>query len=399
MPAERRHLLAAAAVLVGAAALVSWFLANFERRTLEIPTGVSAAARRNPYLAAERFLSRLEIPVESRAGRALLLKLPAPTDTLAVGALGALTPARRAALRDWLTQGGRLLVEATTLRADGADPGDLPGELGVRLVALERERGDCPDEALAQIAVGSGAAPLEVSFAPCRALETAAAAAAAVDAGGLTHLVQLPVGAGRVTVVSDSRFMTNAAIGERDHALFLAHLLRPSPGGKVWLLYDSEVPGLAARLWQTVPGALIGAALLIPLWLWSLGARLGPLEPPPERRRRDLMEHLEASGDFLWRRGQSARLAGASRQRVLAAWQRRRPELRRLSPADQAAAIARSLGEPPQALTRALLTPAEGPRAFVDQARRLQALWHGARPPRRPDRRLTPEPNPNERDG
>ena len=51
------------------AAFVSWFLENFERRSLEIDSGYSQAARRNPFLAAERFLARLDIGVESRSGR------------------------------------------------------------------------------------------------------------------------------------------------------------------------------------------------------------------------------------------------------------------------------------------------------------------------------------------
>ena len=142
----------------------------------------------------------------------------------------------------------------------------------------------------------------------------------------------VPIGKGDLTVVSDGSFMTNSGIGKRDHALALAHLAKPAPGGKVWLLYDSSVPWLGALLWAAAPGALLGAAALIPFWLWSFGARLGPLEPPPDRRRRDLAEHLEANGTFLWKRGLASRLVEPTRKRVLAAWQRRRPDLRELGP-------------------------------------------------------------------
>jgi hypothetical protein len=273
----------------------------------------------------------------------------------------------------------------------------MPGELGVRLKDLDGDGEDCAGEAVAEILGGQRGPPLKVSFAPCWALEHAAAGAVALDVGGYARLVQVPVGDGWLTVASDSRFMTNSGIGEGDHALFLARLVAPSPGGKVWLLYDSETPGLGLLLWQAVPGALIAAALLIPIWLWSLGARLGPLALPPDRRRRDLIEHLEASGDFLWRQGQARRLVESSRERVLAAWQRRRPELRRLSPEEQATAIAKALGESPKILTEALLAQADGSGAFVEQAQRLQGLWHGARPVRTIPK--THEQSPNERDG
>jgi hypothetical protein len=109
---------------------------------------------------------------------------------------------------------------------------------------------------------------------------------------------------------------------------------------------------------------------------------LGPLEPPRGRRRRDLAEHLEANGTFLWRQGLAFRLVEPTRKRVLAAWQRRRPELRRMGPQEQATAIAEATGLPPDALAEALLALRDEPRAFAEQAHRLQWLWHGARPSR-----------------
>jgi hypothetical protein len=71
-----------------------------------------------------------------------------------------------------------------------------------------------------------------------------------------------------------------------------------------------------------------------------------------------------------------------TRKRVLAAWQRRRPELRRMVPQEQATAIAKATGLPPDALAEALFALRDEPRAFVEQAQRLQWLWHGARPSR-----------------
>ena len=85
-------------VLILAAALTTWFLNNFERRPREIETGFSAEARRNGFLAAERFLRRLDIDAESVSGRELLRDLPAPNDVLLVNGLGPLNQQRREAL-------------------------------------------------------------------------------------------------------------------------------------------------------------------------------------------------------------------------------------------------------------------------------------------------------------
>lgn len=413
MGAERRilALVLTGAMLIAGAVLTAWFLSNFERRTLEIPIGASAAARRNPFLAAERFLSRLAIPVESRPGRELLHRLPPPTDTLAMHTLTPLAPERRAALRAWIAAGGRLVADGGEVRDDGPHPDDLLGELGIRLQSVAPAGTDCAGETLAEAVAGTGGPVLRVAFSPCWALATAGEGDApgqtpgtvvAIAAGGHPRLLQVRIGRGLLTVVSDNRFMTNDAIGDRDHALFVAGLLAPPPGGKVWLLYDSAVPWLGALLWDAAPGALIGAAVLIPIWLWSLSARLGPLEPPPDRRRRDLTEHLEATGTFLWDRGLAASLAEPTRKRVLAAWQRRRPELRHLAPRGQAAAIAQATGTPPDALVQALVAQVPGVsdrQGFLDRARTLAGLWHGARPPRHGRQPPAPTHRPRIREG
>ena len=111
-------LMGALVVLLSVAAWV-WFERNFERQLREVPTGWSPAAKRNPFLAAEHFLRRVGIEVESVPGRDLLRDLPPPGDLLVVNGLDALNAERRQRLRDWLERGGRLLVEAEPGTAAG----------------------------------------------------------------------------------------------------------------------------------------------------------------------------------------------------------------------------------------------------------------------------------------
>jgi hypothetical protein len=84
-------------------------------------------------------------------------------------------------------------------------------------------------------------------------------------------------------VSADDRFLTNSGIGEHDHAALLAHLATPAAGGWVWQLYTSDMPGLPEVLWRVAPYALGSGAVLVGVFLWHLGWRLGPLEPPPGR--------------------------------------------------------------------------------------------------------------------
>lgn len=388
MGADRRvlSLVLIGLVLIGLASLVAWFLTHFERRTLEVPAMESFQVRRNPLFAAELLLDRLEISVESVPGRAPLRDPPALTDTLVVRGLGTQSDAGRAALMAWVAAGGNLVVEAMDPWLDDGHSDGLLETNGVRLRVLEPGMVTIENEARAMVGVprGGTAEPLSVSFREDRFLESESAGDWELYAEGRLRLVKLPVGKGALTVLSDVRFMTNGWIGENDHALFTAWLTQPDPGGKVWLLYDTQVPGLWEILWGSVPQALLSGALTILVWVWSIGARLGPLEPPPKRRRRDLREHLEAAGRFGWRHGRAAHLVEATRKRVRAAWERQGIEIGQEDPQARIAQIAAAARQSAEMVHGALHDQANEARAFITQAQRLQLLWQVARPAREP---------------
>ena len=385
--------------LILVAGLGAWFVGHLEQRTLTLPAPASAAARRNPFLAAERFLTRLSVPVESRSGRELLRAPPPVTDTLVVRGLGRLDVRHRTRLRDWLAQGGRL-VAAPEGPPGAGSADDLPADFGIGLVEDEDEDEDedgegnedapGPDQALGTLRPADGGPELRIAFLPGLALEAqtetetdACETVHQVPAEGRRHLIEIPVGAGRLTVVSDLEFLTNERIGEQDHALALAHLAAPRAGGKVWLLYAPRVPWLVVLLWQAAPGALAAAGLTLLVWAWSLGARLGPRVPPPGRARRDLLEHLDAAAAFLWRHDRAAALAAGVRQAVLERWQRRRPDLRHRPSAEQAAVLAAATGLTPESVTAALATAAHDPQGFVRHTRTLKTLAERGTRPRR----------------
>jgi hypothetical protein len=66
---------------------VYWLVANHERHYREIRVGVSAEARRNPFLAAERFLRGVGLESESVPSREYLLRPPETTGVLLVNRL------------------------------------------------------------------------------------------------------------------------------------------------------------------------------------------------------------------------------------------------------------------------------------------------------------------------
>ena len=361
---------------------LAWFLQNFERRSQEIDTGYSAAARRNPFLAAERILARLDVPVESVSGRDLLRDLPPADDTLVVNGLGALNLERRGALHEWIEHGGRLIVEAMTLW-DETEPAGGRGDAfldryGVRLRQIaDMQNGAIPDdEVVATIDMDGYPHPVTVGFAARYYLEdTSGEATGGIVTGEYLRLAQYQIGEGVLTVSSDNRFLTNPHIGDHDNALFLSLLALPPDEGKVWLLYDSGMPWIGALLWRHAPFAVISFLCLTGLFLWHQGGRLGPLLPSPAGDRRDLLAHLQASADFLWRHGQTSRLTELTRERVERAWLRHNPSLRELDHAARAAWISERAGLALGDVRRTLYPPTSKGDELIAEAALLQRLW------------------------
>ena len=369
------HLLVLGALLVLGSALIAWFLGSFERRTERVDAGMSAEARRNPFLAAERFLRQVGIASESVGGRGPLRDLPPTGDALVVDGLGPLNEERRAALQSWIEAGGHLFLAPNGPAGDEVSPrGDLAAAYGVRLRALEDV---APGETVvAKIAFEHHREALELELPAERVLlDTRGEADGAVSAQGHLRLLHYDVGAGQLTVISDMGAFTNGRIGGRDHALFLALLTQRRGGGKVWLLYSSDVPWLGALLWRHAPFALVSSGVLTLVTLWHLGGRLGPLLPSPQPRRRDLLAHLDALSEFHWRHGRGSHLLQVTRQRVQRALLRRHPRLRGLTLEERGAWVAHRSGLAVDRVRSALYPSGVSDRGLIAETRVLQRLW------------------------
>ncbi len=296
--------------------------------------------------------------------------------------MGALNAERRLALHRWIEGGGRLIVEAMALWEEPDLPGsrrdDFLDRYGVRLMRRqEPESGQAvEEEVVGEVSFEDYPLPLKVGFSPAFYLEDASAeASAGIVAGERFRLLQYQIGDGMLTVTSDNRFLTNPHIAEHDHALFLTLLASPPDDGKIWLLYDSAMPWLGELLWHHAPLALVSFLSLVFLFLWNLGARQGPLLPHPAGDRRDLLAHLQASADFLWRHEQGGQLTKVTRERVEQAWLRRHPSLRKLDRAERAGWIAGRAGLVPAAVHRTLYPSTVDASDLVPDAALLQSLW------------------------
>ena len=318
MSALRQALLIAGAVLLIVSA--GLFLYLFERADVEVETGPAGEARYNPYLAAALTLDELGMPTR----RSRVMEVPAETD----GALLLLAPARMLELRErerllgWVSDGGRLVVLAT-------EEDLLLNELGFR-TAWWAEAG--ADTAADDTAVDTAAYD---AFAVTLSGETPGGAPVTVAWSGARSLsLDLPpdwqlgalaarsaYGLGTVTVLSEAHFLSNEALGDYDHATLLWSLLDgdgEAPPAAATLVYWTQPASLWRWLKAVARPALVSGFVLLVVWLWGASRRFGPTLPDPAPSRRSLLEHLDAAGNYAWKRGDRRALLMGVRDAVAA---------------------------------------------------------------------------------
>jgi len=371
---------------------VHWFLTHHERHSMDIRTGVSPQARRNPFLAAEHFLSRLDIDSKSISGRDQLLNPPREPGLLLVNNLGpSLPPEREEDLLNWVRQGGHLVVTPGQVWDEEKETGgnNLLDALGVRLLSLEvedegeeptgvEENGQSGEKTAVSIELPGYRQPLQIAFDPDLIL---------VDRSGLAdggsraeedgYLLRYSIGQGRLTVLSDHRIFTNDEIGEGDHALLLAVLAEGQE--RAWLLYSSNMPSLLRLLWQNAPQLLISCLLLFSLILWRMMLRTGPLIGKKRENRRNLMEHLDAAAGYAWRTDRARGMFDATQRALEQKWRRRHLALGRLDRRARCEWIAERAGLTPDEVEMALYGDYSGEQEFTGvsaaQQRLTEILW------------------------
>lgn len=185
-------------------------------------------------------------------------------------------------------------------------------------------------------------------------------------------------GQGRLVMLSNN-FFSNARLPRYDHAELLLALAALNPAAKhALIVQDINATPWYMALWRSGSMTLSALAVLLVLLLWrtSAGGRFGPLLPEPAGARRALLEHIEASGNWLWQAaGGRALLLGAARRETLALLARRAPELRQLEGNALCARLARLHGLDETALQEALhAEPSAQPAVFTRQIRTLQQV-------------------------
>ncbi len=320
--------------------IVSWFYNNFKYVSETVEVGYQGEARENPILAAERFLERMGTHVRSYILNDdmiwdVLEHLLILEDTLILLRNGLhLTEDQQSSLLRWTQAGGHLII--------AAQPNDALLKK-FRITLSKKNFNANQIDQISPIAFNWQGYPLQVTFNPNYDLQSFYTPYRKISDKFGTYAIFYHFSQGYITILSDWAFIKNNKIGEYDNAQFLWHLVNLRSTRQVALLRNqnletdstdskTEMPSLWQLLWTNMSAIVISAILLLLFWLWAISRRFGCLLPDPPRARRRLLEHIEASGQFLWRQEQAVILLTTTRKVLLKRIESVYPDWIRLSP-------------------------------------------------------------------
>ena len=330
-------------VLVGLFA--TWFYMTHEKVTSTRYVGYQGEARVNRFLAAELLLNEVGIDAESRSTLTPTDWLPDYSDTIVTRLSATVSiPIERAALETWVSYGGHLVLLPPS--SDSVVVTEFLEQLGYGLYEVDYEIVSEDNEDVRTITDdnkdGSVDYALDLDYTRLRISvdDDYQQSATLSDDEGIVAARQR-WGDGYVTLISNAYYFNNSYLEESDHARLLLDVvdgyIEP---GKVWFIYDASFAPLWRVIWDNAPYVVIGSAALLFILIWAVFPGFGPKLLPEPPVRRSIVEHIQASGTFIWKQRGSTKLAKAASASVIHRAESRHPGIGRLPLAEQAKVIA-----------------------------------------------------------
>ncbi|MCP4391188.1 MAG: DUF4350 domain-containing protein [Gammaproteobacteria bacterium] len=336
--------------------LIGWLLyASIEFYDETEESNWSIEALRNPYFAAQQFMTRSGIDVIDVDNLARLDQLSSVGTLFFSDANQVRSPRQLEQVMDWLDVGGNVIYTANSVASDDdlllvefevevdwADydrdekSEDKPFSETMREYNHQLEQGKTREEiaeslsgsdvSLTRVTFGDDIGDIEAAFENSRILSHPYIADTDNDSGKHTpfswsvsdsgvHMMQFEVGSGLLTIVSDPQIWNSYKIDRHDHAYLL--WLLSSEDGNFAILRSVVRDTLWSLIKRNAGELLVAVAVLLLLWIWRRGYRFGRLQPRDLSRMRAMGEHFSTVSHYLWHRRYGSYLIKPLRQQVL----------------------------------------------------------------------------------
>lgn len=126
-----------------------------------------------------------------------------------------------------------------------------------------------------------------------------------------------PYGSGRVTFISDARFMRNPHIATQNHASVLLDMVALSDYGSGKILFSSgKTPTFLELMWKHYKYFSISLVGLLLVWTVAKIRRFGPMIEVAYEQPLNYLKNIEAGGFFLWKNKKADYLIQSIRQQA-----------------------------------------------------------------------------------
>jgi len=333
---DRQKIIIIALVILIITAGIFLFTANFELVDEEITTGYSDKAIRNHFLAAERFLTKLNYSVSSHQEHYAfdnIIKKKQYGSILMSYNAQLESKKRYQNLMDWIRNGGHLILELNaSLYPKETDI--KHGLLKEFNLSLKRKNFFLDDVGSqhTDVQIYQDGESFDADFLSGYTIDVGSSdyTVKAGDENG-THLVEFRVGEGSITMMSDIQLWYNRNIAENDHAALLMEVLGRNPG-MLDIITEISMPSLIEIIWTKSKWFCVSLILLIAFYVWSLFEKFGPAQDKIDHSRRSLVEHLDAAAKFDWRHFRGATLLESARNDLKLFIENKFPSVRQKDP-------------------------------------------------------------------
>lgn len=320
---------------------------KLESKLIEEDKGYQGEALTNNYLAAEYFLLKMGQQAEKIKLFSANHQLPSTADVLLIPSVRLAFDRRRSnEILKWVKNGGHLIITGQVENESLTEHHDyILSELGLfidRKILDESIEKNIYPVNIMSLDDGSF---LQVDFDDYLIISKTAEFNSEIlwsaEDNDRTHGLQIKLGDGKLTLLSEMRMFKNEYIDGYDHAEFLFSLIQSqSININTSVFYYSvfeDSLSLLQWLWINAQLLLVSLLLLILIVLWFIIPRFGPLINVDKPIRRQFLNHLTAAGNYHWRMGNYNRLLADVRMKLSYDIKRKYPEWANLNKQDRIA--------------------------------------------------------------
>jgi len=369
MKIDSKVLTIAIAVTVVVVAVVGWFwfASTHRKHYFDRDVRVEGEADYNDFYVLAEGLRAQHVKVQAMPHLPPGIDHWNVHDSLLLGSdLKTLSPEQVDSLLDWVGRGGRLIV--TTAYDRGEDHTGILNRLGV---AVPKRGYRCMHWEKSSLDFGNCFATFVIQSSERDSFQTAVG-----DENEGWLVATRSWGLGQIEVVGDFGILNNRRLEGAQNIDWAWQIVAPmlQPEGTFHIVYQTELPPLYVYIVKYGWYALLPLLVALLAWLWMSAQRFGPPRSLPEPDRRALGEHIQASGEYLYRQKLISVLYAPLRRRFDDQLRRRDPELAAMDQAVIAKTLAERQKLPFDAVLHALRPPLSGQhKAFLTT---VQTLLH-----------------------